>query len=122
MSEVKFVSEMIEPCVAYMIEVSRLKLFDAQTDYLKFHNTDEIYWYKLANEMCRHWCLMKTIGELSASMCGEPVHFSLSMSNELRREAKLLLAVGGVCPITEKEKFHTRQFDFSNLVLKTKTA
>ena len=99
-----------------MILFSGLKLLAARDEYLKNHATKELSWYQLANEIVRHWNLLKGIGYLSACMCGEPVHFSLAMSNEQRREAKFLQKMCGVCPILENEKFQARQFDFSGML------
>ena len=119
MSKIVYTSERIEPFASYLIGVGGLKV----EERIKAFQTgsDDILWYQLANEMLRFWYLINTVlGGLASATAGEASHFGVAMSNEQKKIADYLENIGGVHPISEKDKFNSREFDFDHLKTKGK--
>ncbi len=108
---------MIEPFATYMIGVGGMRVVDYLENFKK-NPKDEMAWYGLANEMVGFWYLInECLNHIGAACAGKgPVHFNIAMNNETRKIADWLEKLGGVNPITEKDRFNSRDFCFDHLL------
>jgi hypothetical protein len=110
-----FSSAPLEQFATYMIGVHGMKLLHAKDTYLASH-AHGIEWYQFANLCLSHWYLVQDVlGRITSVTRGEAPHFGVVMNNELHKTADYLKFLTGVCPILEKERFNSRDFDFSHL-------
>jgi hypothetical protein len=113
----EFRSEQIEPFATYMLGVGGMRVIDYRDNYIA-NPRDEMAWYGLANEMVAFWYLVNNcLNTIGAYCAGKgPTHFNIAMNNETRRIADFLEQLGGVNPITEKDRFNSRDFNFDHLI------